>query len=742
MAHSVTRLARHLHHGWTVSASGDDVPDHATTPIPARIPGTSRTALLEAGLGEGREGASWHRGATWRFTTHFAATPATPGERVDLVLDGLDTAATVFLNGAEVGRTANMHRTFRFDVARHVLGGDNELAVEFASALECARLAEAEDAARGTAPFYRRPFHAFRGAALQGAGHDESAIRHETGIWRGVHLERWRTARIAGVRPLSTVDGDSGRVEVHVDVERASAAALTVYATVAGVEASASLPPDATDAAVVVRIPEVDRWWPAGHGPARLYDLAVDLHSEDEQLDEYVRRVGFRTVELDDAGGGVRVNGRPITLKGANWTPDDALLATATPSRVRSIVAHAAAANLNLLRVWGGGVYETCDFYAACDELGLLVWQDVPYTTENVVHHDALREEITAELRDNVTRLSPHPALAFYEGSGDDAHHRLVSSVLAELDPTRQSVRITDFAGLPDESDGAVPRVCTHVGIDDDATWPTVARAVAGGDHDAWHWAVQSRQAARVSHCVEEIRARGADAACAVVWHFNECWPSVAWAAVDAEGRRKPLWHALRRSFAARILVFPTEGRDDALVPARLVAVNDTDEAWEADLSIVRLTFDGRLLATTTAHVVAPPRDAASVDVPPAIATPGDPASEVVVASAGTPGGADHVRAVRTFVPDEDARCASAPFDAAVARIPDGYAITVVASGLVRGLTILADEVRPGAEARDGLVTLLPGEEATIAVTSHPVADPSAFLDRSVLVSSNALASR
>ncbi len=406
---AITLLARHLHHGWTVAASGDEVPSDATGPIPVRVPGTSRQALDDAGLP-----SHAHQGATsWRFSTRFAATPATSGERIDLVFDGLDAAATVILNGVEIGRTANMHRTYRWDVARHLRGGNNELTVEFA------------DAQRS-----------------------RSLPCDSVGIWRGVRLERWRTARLARVRSHATMAGNDGCLTVHVDVERASAAPLTVFVGIEGMEVSASIPPDETGTTVVAAVPNVEPWWPAGHGPARLYDVAVDLHSEDEQLDLIDQRVGFRTIELDtyassvDEPFGVRINGKQAFFKGASWMPDDSLLARTTPERLWTMLEYAVDAHLNLLRVWGGGVYETHEFYSACDELGLMVWQDIPFADGSRIRDEAFDAEIVAELGDNVSRLSDHPALVAYGGSADATVFARLESVLADLDPTRPIVRL------------------------------------------------------------------------------------------------------------------------------------------------------------------------------------------------------------------------------------------------------------------------------------------------------------
>lgn len=749
---SVTRSTRPLRHGWTVRPGAEDAPEGTTAEIPARVPGTARTALIDAAL-DAREAdgqRAWRETSRWTFRTTFAATPVTQGERIDLVCDGLDTVAEVRLNGAPVGRTANMHRTYRFDVGSIVRGGANTLAIEFASSLDYTLAAATE--AHETP--YRHPFHALRDTSLAALDAGEPAS-HSVGIWRGVHLERWRTARLADVRPTATVVGADGRVEVRVEVERSSSATLTVYASVGGIETSAVIPPGETTAVMHLAIPAVDRWWPRGYGAARLYDFQVDLHSEDEQLDTYTRRIGFRTAEIirveceAGSGFGAEINGRRVVLKGADWTPDDAFHAGARQDRLRAILGHAVGAHLNLLRVWGGGAYETNDFYALCDELGIIVWQDVPFSPVDAAGHAMVRAEMVAEIRENLARVAGHPSLMFVDDSTGGEHRALVSEVLEDLDPDRRYARldIADAARAEVRA-RASALFCSHVGLDAPATWPSIADALARVDRDSadrkrGHWSHQLHHAREVTRCIERIRSHGEDAAGAIVWHFNECWPEVAWAAVGADGRRRPLWHALRRAFAPRLLtLLPQDPDAEDGPPERLVAVNDTSSAWNAEVELRRLTFGGDVRAWRTVALRVPPWGATSVRVPPDVGRAEDRTIEMVVAETGAPGEDGHLRAVGAFVPDEEAAYERAPYEARVARVGDSYAVTVSATGLVRDLTVLADSVIADAEAHAGLLTLLPGEEATIPITSHAVGDPAAFLDPAVLVSANSLARR
>ena len=178
-------------------------------------------------------------------------------------------------------------------------------------------------------------------------------------------------------------------------------------------------------ATVVLRVPQVRRWWPIGHGEPVLYDVRVRAAAAGG-ADEWAGRVGFRTVELctrPDADGTpfeVRVNGERILIRGANWIPDHAFLAEIDADRYARRLADAVEANMNLLRVWGGGIYESADFYRRCDELGLLVWQDFLFACAAYAEEPWLAAEVEAEARQAITRLSAHPSLVLWNGNNEN----------------------------------------------------------------------------------------------------------------------------------------------------------------------------------------------------------------------------------------------------------------------------------------------------------------------------------
>ncbi|SER14939.1 beta-mannosidase [Lentzea xinjiangensis] len=524
-------IRQYLHDGWQLTATTAEVPDNVRgRTVPATVPGSTHLDLLASGLitdpflDQAEAELTWMHRADWRYDTSFLAAAVAPGERVDLVFDGLDTVAAVELNGHLAGRTANMHRGYRFDVRRFLVDGANELAVSFSSALTHAE--ETQAALGRRAHVNAHPFNMIRKMACS-FGWDWGPDLQTAGIWRPVRLERWHTARLARVRPVVTVAGDgSGQVQLHVDLEWADRPEeVTLLITVGGCLRTVAVPAGQESVIARVEVPGVALWWPAGYGDQPLYDLDVVLHGATE-LDRVTRRIGFRTVTVDttpDETGTpftVVVNDKPLFVKGANWIPDDHFLTRITRDRLARRVDQAVAAHVNLLRVWGGGIYESDDFYDVCDERGVLVWQDFPLACAAYPEEEPLRGELEAEARENVVRLMSHASLALWNGGNENLwgfadwgwpdqlggrtwglgyYDELLPAVVAELDPTRFYCPGSPYSPVDgvhpnDENHGTrhewrvwnevgyrhyrdhVPRFCAEFGFQGPPTWATLTR--------------------------------------------------------------------------------------------------------------------------------------------------------------------------------------------------------------------------------------------------------------------------
>ncbi|MET8835471.1 glycoside hydrolase family 2 protein [Micromonospora sp. NPDC004540] len=808
-----------LHEGWTLRAvPGPQVPPEVVgRAVPATVPGCVHTDLLAAGLipdpylddNENRLG--WIGRTDWVYETTFERRPG-DDERVDLVCAGLDTVATVTLNGTELGHTANQHRGYRFPIGPLLRPGANTLTVRFDSPY---RYAEAQrDRLVDRPNAYPQPFNFIRKTACN-FGWDWGPTVVTAGIWQEIGLHAWSTARLATVRPLVTVEGGTGRVELHVEVERAGDGPLTVHATVADAAVEVTVPAGERHAVATLTVRDPALWWPVGHGDQPLYDLDVTLRAGDGRaLDGSSRRIGFRSVRLDtapDAHGSaftLHVNGAPVFVKGVNWIPDDAFPNRVTRARLTERFTQAVGANVNLLRVWGGGRYESADFYELADELGLLVQQDFLFACAAYPEEEPFRTEVEAEAREQVTRLASHPSLVLWTGNNENIwgwhdwdwqdalagrtwgrgyYLELLPAIVAELAPTTPYWPGSPWSGSEDvhPNDPAhgtthiwdvwntddytkyreyVPRFVAEFGYQAPPAYATLRRALsdeplahdspgmrhhqkaidgdrklqrgldahlpAPADFDDWHYLTQLNQARAIQLGVEHFRSHRPVCMGAIVWQLNDCWPVTSWAAVDGDGRRKPLWYALRRAYATRLLT--VQPRDGGLA---LVAVNETGEVWHAPATVTRLTLAGEPRAKTSVELDVPAYSSVVLALPAELALPDEARRELLVAEAGETA----ERALWFFATDREVEWPAAELDATVEPAGDAQRVRVTARTVLRDLTLFPDRLHPSAEVDRALVTLLPGESATFTVTATVPLDAAALTARPVLRAVNDL---
>ncbi len=466
--------------------------------VPATVPGTVHTDLLAAGLipdpylDENELALDWIGHQTWSYRTSFTVGPGgidSTAQHVDLVCDGLDTVARVLVNGREVGRFFNQHRSYRIPLERDLRPGENELEIVFESAW-----AYAKDMQRELGPLpnaYPTPFNFIRKMACN-FGWDWGPTVVTAGIWRPIALETWSGVRLSRVRPIATVSGATGHLVVELDLEGRTDLPLSVAVTVGGQQASAVVESGAMTATVQVDVPDVDLWWPHDLGSQPLYGVSVELSdaSSGDVLDSWQRRIGFRSLRLDttpDAIGSAFtfvINDVPVFVKGANWIPDDCFPSRITPDRLRQRLVQSTEAHINLLRVWGGGLYESDDFYGLCDELGVLVWQDFLFACAAYPEEEPIRSEVLAEAAENVARLMPHPSLVLWNGCNENIwgwfdwdwqqgvgtrtwgagyYLELLPALVAAIDPSRPYYPGSPYSGSMDIHPNADDHGLRHI---------------------------------------------------------------------------------------------------------------------------------------------------------------------------------------------------------------------------------------------------------------------------------------
>jgi beta-mannosidase len=406
--------------------------------LPGVVPGGVHTDLMTAGriadpfVGDEESRVQWVAERDWEYRREFVVESVLADEeRAALVFDGLDTLAEIRLNGELLGGADNMFRTWRWDVTGRLRAGANELSVVFRSAV---RGAAEMDAVRHLdsvsnqlpgAPYLRKaPCH---------FGWDWGPKLPNIGFWQGVRLEAWSVAQLDDVRLSQSIEGGRARIRAEVTVERATGQAVELEVVMrvehpnGRVDLARSLvPADRAIVDLLIEVTDPELWWPNGLGSQPLYRVEVDLVADGRTLDARTLQIGLRTLELrrEPDGWGESftfvVNGVPVFAKGSNWIPADSFPARVTRGQLEALLGAAAQTNHNMIRIWGGGYYETEAFYDLCDSLGILVWQDFMFACSVYPLTDAVfLENLESEVREQVRRLRHRACLALWCGNNE-----------------------------------------------------------------------------------------------------------------------------------------------------------------------------------------------------------------------------------------------------------------------------------------------------------------------------------
>jgi len=341
--------------------------------------------------------------------------------------EGLDTLATVTLNGQPVAHTDNMFRTWEFNVGKLLKPGTNTIEVRFDSVLP---YIEAKEKERHL-PTWNFPGSSYVRKTPCNFGWDWGPTLITCGIWRNIALVGYDTARLEEV--LTTQDhSQPGQVRLGVQITAdppANPPPLKAQVTVldpgGAVCGSSNCDLAAGQATVELPIIKPRLWWPAGMGDHPLYTVKVALLDQNgAELDTVSKRIGLRTLHAIQQTGEAplhfAVNGVPFFAKGANWVPPDVFPNRITKEKLRDYMVGAVAANMNSLRFWGGGNYEQDELFDLCDELGLCIWQDFKFACTTYPSYDpAFLENVRQEARDNVKRLRHHPSIAVWCGNNE-----------------------------------------------------------------------------------------------------------------------------------------------------------------------------------------------------------------------------------------------------------------------------------------------------------------------------------
>ena len=404
--------------------------------LPASVPGGVHTDLMAAGKlpdpfeGTNEEKVQWVAEKNWEYRRYFYPLPTMlHNEKIWLVCDGLDTLAEVRLNGKILGQTDNMFRSWRWEVHDLLNEGENRLEILFRSPLaylrarqRVKRINDMNMGIRGGPHLRKTPSH---------FGWDWGPRLPCMGIWQEIRLEGHTLGRLVDVRYDQEHEPGMVRFTARVQSEvwEETGARHTLRLRITGPERQVWQldAPARPNAVMTVTIANPELWWPNGYGSQTLYLVELELLNDEEQiLDSRTHRIGLRKVELrqeEDAHGRsftFVINGVPIFCKGSNWIPADSFPTRITPERLEVLIRAAAETHHTMLRVWGGGYYESNTFYDLCDQYGILVWQDFQFACATYPLDDpAYLDNVRCEVLENVRRLRHHASLALWCGNNE-----------------------------------------------------------------------------------------------------------------------------------------------------------------------------------------------------------------------------------------------------------------------------------------------------------------------------------
>lgn len=418
---------------WTLRQSGK------REGIAATVPGSVHTDLFAAGripdpyYRDNEKNLQWIGEVDWVYTRTFdISEDFLRHEHVLLRCEGLDTLATIRINSREIARTDNMFRTYEFDVKHILRKGRNTIEIRFDSTIPYIKNHEREH----HLPAWKGPHDVKGGSWVRkepcNFGWDWGPCLVTCGIWRPIRLLGYNTARLSEVHVRQEHARNSGvtlNITARLEASQGSMPAVAaVTVSCEGQEAAegkAAFRGGRAKLTLPIKSPQL--WWPNGMGNQPLYHVTVNLLDRDGRvLDTVVKRIGLRTLRLqrrkDRWGESFQfaINGIPFFAKGANWIPADTFAPRLTRDDYAQLVKSAAEAQMNMLRVWGGGIYEADIFYDLCDELGICVWQDFMFACATYPTFDrAFMENVRAEAEDNIRRLRHHSCIALWCGNNE-----------------------------------------------------------------------------------------------------------------------------------------------------------------------------------------------------------------------------------------------------------------------------------------------------------------------------------
>jgi len=447
----------------------------------ATVPGTIHTDLLNNKLiddpffSDNELKLGWIVECDWVYKTNFDF-KGKISNNVDLVFDGLDTICKIYLNKKKLGNTDNMFLTYSYNVKNILKSTDNSLEVIIKSPV---RYVAQKENKFGKLPVALNSSRVHIRKAQYSFGWDWGPSFPTSGIWRKVFLRERSNSKIESlVFKTKKLGRNYADVEVIVRVETHSSKNISLLASLSdgdSVYEKKVKVQSSKEYRIVFKIKDPKLWWCNGEGDQNLYLLQAKItDARNAILDEVQKNIGIRTIELilkdkREPTFKFRINGRDIFSKGVNWIPADSFLPRVTAMKYSDLLSLAKQANINFVRVWGGGIYENDEFYNLCDELGLLVWQDFMFACGAYPENHKFINSVSEEITQNVLRLQHHACLAIWCGNNENEwiwfqgqktsykkmpgykiFHSIIPKILKKIDPERPYWQSSPFGNDDD----------------------------------------------------------------------------------------------------------------------------------------------------------------------------------------------------------------------------------------------------------------------------------------------------
>jgi len=611
---------------WTMHQEGDS--DH----LPAVVPGSTYTDLLRNDkiphpfYRENSGKVQWVAEKNWVYETTFHVPDRMLTRKyINLQCDGLDTLATLWINGKKIGQADNMFRQWSFNIKPHLRQDVNTLRIVFYTLEPTIKKMAAQYKARYGIDL-PNPRSWIRKAPYMW-GWDWCRPLLTQGVWRDIRIEAY-DARISdvGVHQHHQSNG-SVRLAIHTSLMHAprdATVAVTVSLGGKSVAAgSGSIKDDQSHVELTVVKPEL--WWPNGMGAHPLYHVSVELIRANFVLHSHSCRIGLRQIEVLPPGNGVamhvKVNGIPVFVKGADWVPADNLPTRVTPEILRYYMKTAADSHFNFIRLWGGGYYEPDELFDLCDELGLMLQFEFKFANDTYPVHDAAwMHNLRVEINQQVRRCRNHPAIVIWSGNNEIQNFKgyyhlfndVIGGVVRRLVPGAFYEVGSGAAGsgdihtwevwhgnAPFEQYRTVEGFVTEFGMQSFPAPSTVDTYTNAADRQSIHSPVmryherdgsghgisiimhytnmyfgptpddfdstllltQINQAYGIRYGVEHWRRDMPRSMAATIWQYNDCWPGPTWSMIDYDRRWKAIQYQARHFFAPIIVSGIPDGK-------------------------------------------------------------------------------------------------------------------------------------------------------------------------------------